>query len=193
MQVFDDFLDERDASRLEALITGYDFQWYFLNFGTCSKEDMARRPEYAEHDRPQFTHMLWHYKRPNISSYYGDTTVLIDRLEEKTGRSFAKRLVRMKANLVMQDKNAAADAHHFPHQDLGTPAETLLYYVNDADGDTFVFNEHELSGGLTRQHRISPRRNRAVLFNSDQMHAGSSPRYAKYRAVVNVLFERAAA
>ena len=99
----------------------------------------------------------------------------------------------MKANMVMQDATVGVDDHHFPHPDLKTPAETLLYYANDADGDTFLFEERDFTDEpLKLAHRISPKKNRAILFRSDRLHAGASPRAAKYRTVVNVLFDKQA-
>ena len=53
----------------------------------------------------------------------------------------------------------------------------------------FLFDQKDINDPLTLAHRISPKRNRAVLFNSSKLHASSSPRLSKYRLVINIVFK----
>ena len=50
-----------------------------------------------------------------------------------------KTLLRIRLGLFTQ--NAAAGPYHNPHVDFYLPHQNALYYVNDSDGDTFIFNE----------------------------------------------------
>jgi hypothetical protein len=71
----------------------------------------------------------------------------------------------------------------------------MIYYVNDSDGDTFLFNEFwdPVSGQpptqLTLNQRVTPKRNRAVIFESDRFHASSNPRFNKNRFIINFVMK----
>ena len=61
-----------------------------------------------------------------------------------------------------------------------TPHWVLLYYVNDADGDTCFFD----GGEIVR--RVAPKRGRAVFFDGRIAHASSGPVETRFRVVINV-------
>lgn len=70
-------------------------------------------------------------------------------------------------------------AHGKPHVDFPFPHLVLLYYVNDADGNT-VFFDHD--------HRVvrevEPRKGRLLVFDGALLHGGGIPRRGP-RCVVN--------
>ena len=89
------------------------------------------------------------------------------------------------------------DCYVAPHSDFLTlkgpivETESLLYYVNHSDGDTFIFNEKfygETINKLTVNKKITPNRGQCVLFDSTYLHAGSPPRIHDYRMVINLAF-----
>ena len=61
--------------------------------------------------------------------------------------------------------------HHAPHVDLNIPHTSLIYYVNDADGDTLFFDEDY----ETQIDSVTPKKGRAVLFNGLIPHAAGIP------------------
>ena len=64
---------------------------------------------------------------------------------------------------------------------------TGIYYVNDSDGDTFIFNEKKShSGEVTLKQRISPKKGSLVLFDANHLHAGNNPIDNYSRVVVNI-------
>ena len=70
--------------------------------------------------------------------------------------------------------------HHAPHVDLNIPHTSLIYYVNDADGDTLFFDEDY----ETQIDSVTPKKGRAVLFNGLIPHAAGIPT-AGPRCIVN--------
>jgi len=67
---------------------------------------------------------------------------------------------------------------------------TAIYYANDSDGDTFIFNESYLEkiediSKLTIKKRVSPKKGRVVLFPANTLHAGSFPTEHEDRMVIN--------
>ena len=68
------------------------------------------------------------------------------------------------------------------HVDLNFPHLVCLYYVNDSDGDTILFdnNNNEIQ-------RVTPKKGRIVLFDGSIKHCSSSPSKI-HRAIVNFDF-----
>ena len=67
------------------------------------------------------------------------------------------------------------------HVDNFEPHLVILYYVNDSDGDTFFFGK-DINDGISR--RITPKKNRAIIFDGLIYHAGSLPT-ANKRVILN--------
>ena len=60
----------------------------------------------------------------------------------------------------------------------------ILYYINDADGDTFFFDN---DGKII--HRETPERGKMVIFDGLTFHA-SSPPSKNIRMSLNINYER---
>lgn len=69
------------------------------------------------------------------------------------------------------------------HVDLTFPHLVCLYYLNDCDGETIIYNQSSdevLEGNVkdtefTVQKRISPKKGRVVLFDGKYYHSSSNP------------------
>jgi len=59
---------------------------------------------------------------------------------------------------------------------------TVLYYVNDSDGDTFFFDGDQCIG------RMRPIKGTAAMYPSNTWHAGSTPIEHETRVVINMVF-----
>jgi hypothetical protein len=67
-----------------------------------------------------------------------------------------------------------------PHVDAQFEHLVVLYYVNDSDGDTFIFDKtsEEISipdPNMKIIKRITPKKGRAILFNGNRYHSSSCP------------------
>ena len=73
--------------------------------------------------------------------------------------------------------------YNHPHCDMDYDHTVILYYVNDSDGDTFIFDQtlndfpqsQMLIRDFTIKKKISPKQGRAVIFNGKRYHASSTP------------------
>lgn len=89
---------------------------------------------------------------------------------------------------------------HSPHVDWDESHMTALYYVNDADGDTVIYNEkynptsekisyqYHSEADFTIQDTISPKADRMVFFDGLTYHSSSTPTESPHRIVVNFNF-----
>lgn len=143
----------------------------------------------------QFEHNMYAYDNQNIYSPFFDLA--------KTNMYFIENifgpidvLKRMKTNLLVKDVGAEK-TYHPPHVDsAASNSISMIYYVNDSDGDTIMFdqtvdasiqdtNQHI---GLTELGRISPKKGRAVIFNSNRFHSSSNPIVNNRRVIINTVF-----
>jgi hypothetical protein len=61
--------------------------------------------------------------------------------------------------------------HYKPHTDLSNKHLVVLYYINDADGATVFFDEHN---NIIKE--VEPKRGRVVLFDGSIKHSGGIPK-----------------
>lgn len=103
-------------------------------------------------------------------------------------------VVRAKANILTCRPDFPQEAYNEPHVDWDSSSVfSCLLYLDDADGDTVIFNEKFNEQGVqpnrfTELIRISPKPNTVVFFNSGHYHASCNPRKSNYRAVINIIF-----
>lgn len=108
------------------------------------------------------------------------------------------QIKRIKLNLQTKSYYPSKGKYNFPHIDYNNEniknSYTILYYLNDSDGDTYFFNEKiphwpnftdDDIHNLTIRKQIPPKKGRIVMFRSDIMHAGSHPIENDSRMVVN--------
>lgn len=85
------------------------------------------------------------------------------------------------------------DVPHVDIKDIGKNMYTLIYYVNHSDGETILYEQtcrgtnyqDEIPANLTCLERVSPRKNRLLIFNANQLH--SAPAYCtEDRYVINL-------
>jgi hypothetical protein len=102
---------------------------------------------------------------------------------------------RVKVNLILKQPDLPDFHYNVPHKDFPDFPETkhysMVYYCNDSDGDTFLFEEFHsplIPDKLNIHKRVTPKQNRAVLFESNRWHCSSNPISSKNRFVINFVF-----
>jgi len=105
------------------------------------------------------------------------------------------RLSRMKSNVLLREKKGLfGHIHHTPHIDCeennGFTNISCIYYINDSDGPTVLYNEYLADNPkkLTVLKKIPPKKGRLLAFHSNRYHTSSSPRKNQYRHIINMVF-----
>jgi hypothetical protein len=187
----EDFLPASYATIVEDMICkSGEFLWQY-NASTndpSAPEIQSKNPQSYESD--QFVHVFFE-QGARKSAFFDVIFPMFYFLEAKTGFVLGA-IERMKANLLLQ-RPIGPDAHNTPHVDLPATSpmkmKSLLYYVSDSDGDTFLFNEtHADKRPLSLRKRVSPKKGKALLFDSNTWHASSNPRDNPTRVVTNFIF-----
>ena len=179
MIIIDDFAPLKLHYDLVDLICDTQFNWTYTpnTYG----DYMYNLPQSDVTEKEQFVHLLYK-SQPNIVS---NLFTLVRPLMYFVPFEY-KDIDRMKVNLLCRDSSYPANHHHTPHMDAPMDDKrhkTLLYYLDSSDGDTVFFDYDGVETG-----RVSPKANRAVIFDSKISHASTSPRISQTRMVINTVF-----
>lgn len=144
---------------------------------------------WIDDDNTEETDLL-SYKPPrNDNEKLFSYDVLVYSISELLGQRL--ELERIKTNLMLPKPKMKLQGYNRPHIDYPECGmKTFLLYLNDCDGDTFIFDKTytgENPGKMTVIEQITPNANTAVMFDSYRYHASSIPTLGK-RAVINVVF-----
>ena len=182
------FVPPSYADVLEGVICkNPEFLWQFNASTNNQKEPQIMRKTDSAYESEQFVHALFQ-EGEKRSLFFDVIFPLFYFLEDKTGVVLS-HIERMKANMLLK-KSTDANMYNTPHIDIpDANFKSLLYYVSDSDGDTFIFNEtYTHKKDLTVRKRVSPKKGKAVLFDSNIWHASSNPRANANRVVLNFIF-----
>jgi hypothetical protein len=176
--VYDNLLDQQEEDHIENFLRDPKFPW-FLSIGynhyTTDKNCIDANSNKNSQECVLLTHVFYLDSVKNSDNYLLSDFVLNIFLN-KTNYSF-KSLTRSKANLQLVSKTTDA-LHTTPHIDSNKDHKVLIYYVNDCDGDTFIFQNDEVE-------RISPKKGRFVLFDGSYYHAAGLAKDSDFRINLN--------
>ena len=91
-----------------------------------------------------------------------------------------KEVLRVRCGLFY--KNASKSKHRH-HVDLLEPHKTLIYYANDSDGPTNIYENDKIV------QKIQPKKGRCFIMDGSVWHSSSHPKNTPYRIVVNINFK----
>ena len=142
-------------------LESYKVPWYF--FHDCAlPEDIIQRDGLDRN--PYFSHSL--SQGDKKSDYYKFFPLdFISEFALKKGKTMIRSHITFHF-----PKPEKFGQHHNSHIDNDNPHDVVLYYINDADGDTFFFDN---DGKII--HRETPERGKMVIFDGLTFHASSPP------------------
>lgn len=169
-----------DQCHIKEYMTGM-FPWYLGegHEGTSAENQYSSSPNVFEY--MQLCHGFVNDFK--VTSNHHNLTMVMERMLQAK-YPFLGRIKRIKANLQAKVHNTNPNAHNTPHIDGDIEHWVALYYVNNSDGDTFIFD----NDGLTVKQRITPQQGQVVIFDGSTLHAGMHPRTTDYRIVINFNF-----
>jgi hypothetical protein len=180
MKVVDNFLPKAYEDALEEMLLSPFFPWY-LNNDTANYDDFKLKTTISS---PQFTHIFFKDGAP-CSEHLPSISVLLYHIM-LTQNIRTDTPVRIKVNLNTANLKAKTHSHYTVHTDIDSPNKgdfiTCIYYVNDCDGDTLMFDAE----GKKEINRVSPKKGRLVYFDSTVPHAGQPPKDSFARCILNI-------
>jgi hypothetical protein len=134
------------------------------------------------------------------SAHFDFFRSILDFFSEKTG-ILVGPLLRVRLRYTHTGTNHNKNKYAPPHVDFnsGKPYSTLIYYVDNSDGDTIIFDkifnpEEEtydpvIADPIPELVRITPKKGTGLFFNGHRFHAGNYPINYSSRIVINFDFE----
>ena len=180
--VYDDnFLTEEELQQFEEMYFSQELSW--LYYRNTQGDDLSHSGviDTGAKDMPSFSCSPDPIKDHKA---YFLTVNMIKKFTDKHNISY-KDVVRIKFNAT---PCSPIEKTIYPHVDTHDPHYVFLYYVNDSDGDTFLYNETKSDIKLTEatiMKRITPKRGSAFIIDGAHYHSLSPPTKNHLRFVVN--------
>jgi len=168
MIIRDNVVSEQYQQHIQSIITNTDFPWTFLPEVTTYNSEGGKA-------QSAFSHIA--FSDRVISKYYDIFYSLLLSICGQIKFSI-KDLYRIRIGCLLQTNIEEPNNWHI---DYPTKHYTMLYYINNCDGDTYLKNNESYT-------RISPKAGRVLLFDGPTLHASSNPVSSPYRFVITFNF-----
>jgi hypothetical protein len=156
------------SDKIEYLVTSLHFPWYFLEDVTyVSDENNSRIPGFA--------HLLYDRQTSFEGNELAFLSPVLFHISSLVGDKMMEFL-RMKVNLLFPGDGNPNNRH----TDFDFPHKTIVYYVNDSDGDTVFYSGNDIV------YRCKPEKNKAVIFDGLIEHSSTCPVECNRRIVMNM-------
>jgi hypothetical protein len=187
----DDVIPKLYQDQIEAETSSEKMAWFW------TRESSRRVAVGASYGG--FSHVAYRFNEANAapSTLTALLLPLLFSFCEKAGVPF-KSLLRIRLGLFTQ--NAAGGPYHNPHVDFYLPHYNALYFVNDSDGDSYIFNqtydevsleqsiEYTRENKFTVARRVSPKKGRMIGFDGRHYHASMHPMQSSHRIAIAFSF-----
>lgn len=201
-QVVDDFLPLAFQNEIQQTIQ--HMPWFWTEAISLFPEDRYKDAglpfeDPRVSDAFAFAHVCFSDGRPQ-SQYYEFFRTILRFLELKLGIEVVE-IIRIRLRLTPQFPGHKEGMFNAPHVDIGSTHgfKTLVYYVNDSDGDTVIFNkkyEHDGNPVVLNKNQPdlqpiftnTPKKGSGVYFDGQYYHAGNSPLTVRSRCIINFDF-----
>ena len=179
IEIRDDFLPYNIFKKLkEDIVYNSSFPWFLNKVLDISTEgSYIGRTNCQDEDNRQFCYLFYKTDqdklstRPHMGRELEKVIPLIQNYEFSHNQKYY--LLHVKANLNVR---APENLEHGFHRDHPWNGKTSVFYLNDNDGYTKFQNGQV----------VKSKANRAVIFDSPELHTGSTPTDAYGRYVVNL-------
>lgn len=193
IRVIDNFLPDLEFAKLQEYMMSMNFPWFYCEHVSLPpNENFVRDPLAVETDG---FHHIFYDKEYDVESFTSEClTNFYKRLEEQLG--FTKNhFIRIRSSMKSPKIGFTSENYNLPHVDYFFPHETIIYYVNDSDGDTRIFDQKFIQNKgnwdeepekFTTHARITPKANRLLWIDGFRYHTASNPIESKRRVILNI-------
>lgn len=194
--VIDDYVPKSLQDEIEETLLSLNFPWFIFSEIWTGGNDIQSRGENVNIiNSPGLVHNF--VNEGIFGSNHCHFFTYILHFLSKDFKFSVDELLRIRGRVTFPYPNVNRNTFCGPHVDYSMMNDyySLIYYVNDSDGDTFLFDQRredssfkpDLSN-LKIVDRISPKKGRLLLFNGNILHSGNCPINSNIRCIVNYDF-----
>jgi hypothetical protein len=188
--IIDNFLSDNAFKNLTELVLKDKLPWFFGEQTSINPNDNFMTIDPLAVETWGFYHSIYERQENKASFAYPYFEELFSRIEEVFGIT-RQQLIRARLSMKFQKEGFTVDNYNLPHVDYLYPHRSIVFYLNDSDGDTRLFDQwfNPNLGDPTFfsvQNKITPKANRLFYFNGLQYHTASNPIKHHKRVIVNI-------
>ena len=209
--IIDDFFDQEDFLKIQGLFLGPKMPWYYLpTISVPSWISDKIVDQYAiETDACQC--LILDRSRNYLTEEYVVLYPYLMKMMSKLGYT-EENLYRVRTTMKWPKPGIGSEKYNIPHIDATWPHKTILFYLNNSDGDTRLFHQVQppmkrnledinenadakeldeyaknfINTGFTVKESISPKENRLIMFDGMQYHTAGIPVNSERRVILNI-------
>ena len=179
IQVVDNFVDDEYYDQLKTTVTGNWQSWFYQPNIVGEFWGPAKLGKHGFN--------CWVIEQPNtfVDKYVAG--LLTPLFSKMTAFCECETILRSRLDMTLYE---AFNNKCYPHIDDIQPHIATIYYFNDSDGKTVIYNEeYDKEKGMPReltiQEEIEPKANRLLVFDGKYIHTGSTPSKHNNRIILN--------
>ena len=179
IKIIDNALNDSLLTLIKERINHQRFPWYFMENSAYSKEYDKELIKQTPLNY-SFTHMVLNEEVSNdvLSNHYDLTNSIALILKDSFELRKTYNVVRLRWGMTTTINKIHK---HTPHTDYPGPHKVILFYLKDSDGDTYFYDkEPKIIDSVT------PKENRAILFDGSIPHSSSKPNEFVKRIVLTI-------
>ena len=174
IKILDNIITKEEQEDFKNTLHGAKFNWFYI-------PDVTKLDN-KQQQRPCLTHLYMNNGHIN-SVWYDYVKKISDNVNKKLKKKLRPVQVRSFLQLSLNKKFLGKEKIDTPHIDLTIPHTVYLYYVNDCDGDTILYNYKSKNGvedipyfeDVKIKKRITPKQGRVVVFDGMTWHSSTQP------------------
>ena len=170
MDIIDNAISPSLFNLIKEDVESAGFPWFFLKEASGATKGSRDNLDYS------FFHLA--LSHDNISDFYDMSMAVALLLKDKFSMDEKYAVNRLRWGMTTKVSQAWRNK---PHTDVNENHMVILFYLTDTDGDTYFYDKnHKIIDS------VSPKANRAVLFDGLCLHSSSKPTKSDRRIVLNI-------
>ena len=196
MKIIDNFLPERNFADLQKIILSEKFPWFYIEHASLAPEDNNIKDPMSM-ETSGFYHSIyereWDVKSFTYEYFYSFFKMLEDNFGIRE-----QSIIRARLSMKTPKVGYTKDNYNLPHVDYYVPHDTLIFYLNNSDGNTRIFDQkYNMTGSntgfgydtFTIRDQVAPVANRLLWIDGLQYHTASNPIESNRRVILNINLE----
>ena len=187
IKVIDNIINVQEQENIKNKFLGDDnMNWFFQN-DVSLKNNLRQQ-------RPGFCHHFYRNNKINSDVYFLIEQIVTNTVKKLKWKNYTiDNLIEARSFLQLPlNKDFIGTGVDTPHLDRTTPHTVFLYYVNNSDGHTIIYNyksknkdDIPYAEDVKILKKVKPKQGRVVVFDGLYWHTAEQPKN-DIRCIINI-------